>query len=102
MDAATSPGLVGTILPDTDPAAAQHEKAALLWTIGSIGLLLLLGFLVGMTVAMLGLLRVYARESWLTSILVTTLVMVTLYVAFGVLLRIAFFPGVLPQLLGLT
>jgi len=101
IDAATSPGLVGTILPDTDPAAAQHEKAALLWTIGSIGLLLMLGFLVGMTVAMLGLLRVYGRESWLMSVVATTFVMVTLYVAFGVFLRIAFFPGLVPDLLGL-
>ncbi len=99
--AATTPSVVGTILPDLDPAAERHEKAALLWTFASLGLLLLFGFLIGMTVAMLGLLRVYGRESWLMSIVATTLVMVTLYVAFGVFLRIAFFPGLVPDLLGI-
>ncbi len=100
--AATSPSTIGTILPDSDPESAVHERSALAWAFASVGLLLLLGFLVGVTIAMVGLLRVYGRESWRMTLLTTALVMVTLHVAFGVILRIAFFPGLIPELLGIA
>lgn len=76
-------------------SAAAIERLALAWMVGSVVLLVLLGFLVGVTLAMLGLLRVYGREPWIPTIVTTVGVIASLYVAFGVVLGVPFYPGVL-------
>lgn len=81
--------------PAVAPGGRHLEVMAIAWTLGSIALLVLLGFVVGMTIAMLGLLRVYAREGWVATIVTTAAVMLSLYVAFGVVLNVGLFPGVL-------
>jgi ABC-type sugar transport system permease subunit len=83
--------------PATKPDS--NERAALLWTAITAVALILLGFLVGVTLALVGLLRVHGRESWPMTILVTALIQATLYIAFGVILRVRFFPGLLAELL---
>lgn len=84
----------------SDPAADDaHERSALLWTVLTAVVLILFGFLVGVTLALIGLLRVHGRESWPMTILVTTLIQATLYMAFGVVLRVPFFPGLLAEML---
>lgn len=85
-----------------DPQEARHERQALGWVLISIVLLLLLGFLIGVTIAMVGMLRFYARERWVPTIVTTTAVMVTLYVAFGMVLGVDFFPGFVPEWLDLS
>lgn len=88
-----------TAAATTDPAPAtsradhRHERLALAWTGGSVIALVLLGFLIGMSLAMVGLLRVYGRESWGVALVTTAGVIASLYVAFGVVLGVPFFPG---------
>ncbi|TDE00687.1 tripartite tricarboxylate transporter TctB family protein [Jiangella asiatica] len=73
----------------------RHEAVTLGWVAGSIGLLFLLGFLAGMSLAMVALLRGYSRESWPTTVAVTAGVMVTVYLAFAVGLDVPVFGGLL-------
>jgi hypothetical protein len=73
----------------------RTEVAAVSWAVASMLLLLLLGFIVGMTIAMIALLRLYSRESWTTTIALTAGVMVTVYLAFSVGLGVPVFGGLL-------
>lgn len=95
-----APAAASAPATDGEPAgpaltAERHEPAALAWTVATIGLLVVFGFLAGVTVALLGLFRIHGRESWPMSIIATAAVMATLYVAFGIVLRVPFFPGLL-------
>jgi hypothetical protein len=95
VDGATAP--TAGMPSDREDARSEvlNERAALAWTIASIALLIVLGFLIGVTVAMIGLLRVYAREGWIPTIATTAGVIASLYVAFGVVLGVPFFPGLI-------
>lgn len=87
------------IAPGAALDAERHELAALLWTMATIGLLLALGFLAGVTIALVGLFRLHGRESWPATIIATAVVMASLYIAFGIFLRVPFFPGLMVDLL---
>ncbi len=77
------------------PVSRRDEAAALVWGSASIVAMILFGFLIGMSVAMVTLMKVYARERWPISLIVTGSVLVTLYVFFGRILNVAFYPGLL-------
>lgn len=69
------------------------DIAPLACVLASAVVVILLGFLVGMSAAMVGVLRLYARERWATTFVLTAGVMLALYVAFGILLNVGFYPG---------
>ena len=85
--------------PAAEASDDAHEPAVLAWILATAAALVLLGFLVGVTVALIGLFRVHGRESWPVTLLATLLVQATLFIAFGIFLRVPFFPGLLVQLL---
>lgn len=78
-----------------DPVSVDRatDVAALAWMLAAFVVVIGLGFLVGMSIAMIGLLRFRAGERWPTTLAMTAGVMLTLYFAFGVLLDVSFYPG---------
>ena len=74
---------------------SHSEIASIACVVAAAGLVLLLGFLVGMTLALVGVGRFYARERWLVAIAVAVGVIGILYLAFGQLLGVPLYPGLI-------
>lgn len=74
---------------------AVDEAIAIAWIVGSVILLLVFGFVVGMTVAMFLIVRVYAHERVRTAVGLTAGVMAVTYFVFGQLLNTSLYAGLL-------
>ena len=75
--------------------SSRDEAIALAWVIGSVFVVLVFGFVIGMTISMLAIVRLFARERLATAVALTVGVMAILWVVFGELLNVALFPGLL-------
>lgn len=82
-----------------DATPVADEVSALVWTIGAVVLLVVFGFVIGMSVAVFAIVWVYARERVGTAVALTVGVMGVLYFVFGQLLNTSLYPGLL-ELLG--
>lgn len=76
-------------------ADSRNEIASIACVVAAAGLVLLLGFLVGMTLALVGVGRFYARERWLVATAVAVGVIGILYLAFGQVLGVPLYPGLI-------
>jgi hypothetical protein len=90
-----------------NPAAAQAEStgsghaviskqlAAVLWLAGFTTLLLLIGVLYAVPLYVFASIRLRGRRSYLASLVVAAGMALTVWLLFGVLLRLQFYPGLL-------
>ncbi len=89
----------GGLAEQSDQRLTRSEAVAFGWLAAILAAFFLLGFLVGMPLFMLALMRVYGRESWRLSIAVTAGVMLVVYVLFVQVLSVPVYPGILPPYL---
>lgn len=81
--------------PADQDVADTGELVALLWVAGCIIALLVLGFVIGLSLAMLVMLRVHLKEPWRQTIILTAAVMLLTWGVFGRLLDVALYQGAL-------
>lgn len=82
-----------------DQGLTRSEAVAFGWLAAIVAAFFLLGFMVGMPLFMLALMRIYGRESWRLSIAVTAGVMLAVYILFVQVLDVPVYPGILPPYL---
>lgn len=76
-----------------------RELMAFGWLAALVVSFFVLGFLLGMTVFLLGMMRIYGRETWTLSIAVSSGVMAAIYVLFIRILGVRVYTGLVGDLL---
>ena len=90
-----------TRLGAADEFMSKSELLAFGWVAVLIASFFLFGFVVGMSLFMVVMMRIYGRETWRLSLTVTAGVMAVLYVMFVRVLDVRVYPGLLGDLLPL-
>lgn len=86
-------------LGTADERTTRREWMAFAWLAALVASFFLLGFLLGMTVFMLAMMRLYGRERWGLSVAVTVGVMACIYLLFIRVLGVRVYTGALGDVL---
>jgi len=87
----------------TEPSTTKDKKGVfpagtavmVLWIALLFGATIFFGFLVGSIIFMPTFMRVFGRESWKTTISITSILVATLFLALSVFMKISIYGGVL-------
>ena len=73
----------------------KRERSVIAWFSGCTAVIYFLGFLVGIPVFLFLFLKLWAKESWLLSVVLSTAVLVVIYFTFVYILRVPLHRGML-------
>lgn len=73
----------------------KREVSVIAWFIGCTAMIYVLGFLIGIPLFLFLFLKLWARESWLLSLVLAAVVLGVVYFAFVYILRVPLHEGVL-------